>query len=284
MVEVPPYTVGWAIGVIEVQSADSHDPFFTAVTSATFRRDLIADLAAGRCAAIQVPDFLPRSMCEEILHALATVQFDTYGTKRVYPPVLRFGVGVSDHRQAGGVADTYWKALDVAQKAFSDLGLPYDPFQECRDRIGVDWPTAVKVGTRGGKQMGGGVARQPNQGFVVHFDDASREFSGNLLDANLVAQFAFNLYLSVPEAGGETVVWRHRWHPTDEALRLPYSYGYVADVVGQVESFVLKPRVGEALLFDPRNFHMVRPSEDSPRIALGFSAGLSDSGDLLTWG
>jgi pimeloyl-ACP methyl ester carboxylesterase len=44
----------------------------------------------------------------------------------------------------------------------------------------------------------------PTDGFLVHFDDAAREFSDDLLDEHLVAQFAFNCYLSAPETGGET--------------------------------------------------------------------------------
>lgn len=267
-----------------MNSVISHDPFFFAATSSTFQRDQIADLAAGRCAAIRVPDFMPCSMCEETLRALTSVEFDSYDTKRVYPPVMRFGVGVSDHRQDGGVADSYWDALDFDRKAWLALGLSFDPFQVCRDGLGAHWPNAVAIGRRGGREMGAGVAREPNQGFQVHFDDALREFSCNLLDANLVAQFAFNLYLSVPEVGGETVVWRHRWHPADEAFRLPHSYGYSEAVVGDAESFELKPTVGEALLFNPRNFHAVRPSQDSRRIALGFSMGMTDDGDLLIWG
>jgi L-gamma-glutamyl-L-propargylglycine hydroxylase len=261
-----------------------HDPFFFATMATCFTRDHIADLAAGRCAAIQVPDFLPESACTEILDALSKVQFDAYGTKRVYPPVMRFGVGVSDHRQNGVVADSYWAALDTSRLAWLGLGLPDDPFRLCRDLLGTHWPNRVGVGCRDGRELGAGVAREPNQGFVVHFDDAAREFSGNLLDANLVAQFAFNLYLSVPQSGGETVVWRHRWDPADEAFRIPHSYGYTNAVVGQAESFELKPSVGLALLFNPRNFHAVRPSQDSRRIALGFSLGLTDTGDLLAWG
>ncbi|HET8660242.1 MAG TPA: hypothetical protein VFM55_14745 [Micromonosporaceae bacterium] len=263
---------------------DVHDPFFRAVTSSAFYRDKIADLAAGRCAAIRVPEFMPRSICVEILRALTTAQFDSYGTERVYPPVMRLGVGVSDHRQDGGVADSYWEALESSRKTWLNLGLPFDPFKVCRDGLGAHWPNAVAVGRRGDREMGAGVAREPNQGFQVHYDDALREFAGNLLDANLVAQFAFNLYLSVPEVGGETVVWRHRWHPADETFRLPRSYGYAEGVVAEAESFELKPTVGEALLFDPRNFHAVRPSNGLRRIALGFSVGLSDTGALLAWG
>jgi hypothetical protein len=268
-----------------MNSANSHhDPFFCVLTSQRFQRNQIADLAAGRCAAIRVPGFMPPAMCEETLGALARVDFDCYGTERVYPPVMRFGVGVSDYRKDGEVEASYWDAVDVCRDAWLALHLPFDPFRVCREGLAADWPNAVAVGRRGDREMAPGVAREPNGGFVVHFDDADREFSGNLLDANLIAQFAFNLYLSVPQVGGETVVWRHRWHPADEAFRLPHSYGYTDAVVDNTESFELKPAVGEALLFNPRNFHAVRPSRDARRIALGFSMGLSDTGELLTWG
>lgn len=265
-------------------SGELHDPFFRAVTASSFKRDQIADLAAGRCAAVRVPDFVPGAMCRETLRALESAPFDTYGRQRVDPPVMRFGVGVSDHRVDGEVADGYWPAVAAGRAAWDALGLPFDPFQECRGALGAEWPGAVRVGTRGGREMGAGVAREPNGGFQVHFDDALREFRTDLLDATLVAQFAFNLYLSVPESGGETVVWRHRWHPADESFRLPHSYGFSPSVVGDAESFELAPKVGEALLFDPRNYHAVRPSLGARRIALGFSIGLTETGDLLAWG
>lgn len=267
-----------------MDSIKTHDPFFAAVTSAKFRRDDIANLAAGRCAAIRVPGFFSPEMCEQTMRALEKVNFDTYDVDRVYPKVMRWGVGVSDHRMDGSVADTYWTAVAGARKRWEQLDLDFDPIACCREALQAAWPHPVRIGRRDGKEMGAAVAREPNDGFQVHFDDALREFSGNLLDANLVAQFAFNLYLSVPERGGETVVWRHRWQPSDESHRLPHSYGYSVDVVGEAERFELKPTAGEALLFDPRNFHAVRPSEGARRVALGFAVGLTDTGELLTWG
>ncbi|WP_405593780.1 proline hydroxylase [Streptomyces sp. NBC_01410] len=233
---------------------------------------------------MRVPEFVPKAVCEEILHALENAPFDSYGRQRVQPPVMRFGVGVSDHRAEGGVAEGYWSAVEAARRAWQRLGLPYDPFEECREALSADWPGAVAVGRRGGREMAPGVAREPNYGFRVHFDDALREFEGDLLDATLVAQFAFNLYLSVPETGGETVIWRHRWHPRDETFRLPQSYGYAEGAVGDAESVEIKPRVAEALLLDPRNFHAVRAGRGARRIALGFSMGLTATGELLTWG
>jgi hypothetical protein len=267
-----------------VDSTKIHDPFFSAVTATEFRHAEVSDLAAGRCAAIRIPGFFSPEMCEHAMRALEKVDFDSYDTARVYPQVMRWGVGVSDHRAEGSVASSYWPAVADARRRWQELDLDFDPFAHCREALQAAWPHPVRVGSHDGKEMGAGVAREPNDGFQVHFDDAVREFSGNLLDANLVCQFAFNLYLSVPEQGGETVVWRHRWQPADESFRLPHSYGYSVDVVGEAEHIELKPTVGEALLFDPRNFHAVRPSQGSRRVALGFAVGLSDSGELLTWG
>ncbi|MEV8536792.1 proline hydroxylase [Streptomyces sp. NPDC051211] len=261
-----------------------HDPFFRAATAPAFTHDLLAGLAAGRYAAVRVPGFLPRQWCEEVLGALKEKAFDSYGTTRIHPPVMRFGVGVSDHMADGGVADSYWKALEGHHEAWKGLGLPFDPFRTCREGLAAHWPHGVAVGRRGGREMGDGVAREPNQGFQVHFDDALREYAEDLLDTPLIGQFAFNLYLSVPPSGGETVLWRHRWQPGDEAYRLPNaSYGYDEAVVRGAESIELAPEVGEALLIDPRNFHAVRPSHGDRRIALGFAVGISTSGQLLTW-
>ncbi|WP_222840725.1 2OG-Fe(II) oxygenase [Actinosynnema mirum] len=270
---------GNVAGIVE-----QHDPHFTAVTSAEFDRAGIAELAAGRRAATRVPGFASPAMCAEVLEALTEAEFESYGAERVSPRVMRFGVGVSDHRDGGGgVSGGYWEALEGGVRGWQGLSLPFDPFRFCRDGIGKHWPGEVVVGRRGGRELGAGVAREPGGGFVVHYDDASREFSGNLLDVALVAQFAFNLYLSVPESGGETVVWRHRWQPGDEEFRPAGSYGYREEVVGSAESFTLRPRAGEALLFDPRNYHAVRPSSGGRRIALGFSVGLTDEGDLHVW-
>ncbi|WP_081237122.1 2OG-Fe(II) oxygenase [Streptomyces viridosporus] len=267
-----------------MSSAHLHDPFFRTVTAAEFSREHIAGLAAGRWTAVRVPGLRSEADCGRVVEALQSATFESYGRRRVQPTVLRFGVGVSDHRSGGRVADSYWPALDAAREAWRDLSLPFDPLAEARQAIGSDWPGAVGVGRHKGREMGAGVVREAPQGFLVHYDDAEREFTEDLLGSPLVAQLAFNLYLSVPETGGETVVWRRRWHPRDESFRPPGSYGYTDGVVQDAEFIELKPTVGEGLLFDSRNYHAVRPSAGDRRIALGFSIGLTADGNLLAWG
>src|SRR5215467_2436490 len=104
-----------------VSSGIAHDDFFRAVTSPKFQRENIADLAVGRCTAVVVPDCVPTSLCEATLRALASAPFTTYGAERVYPPVMRFGVGISDYRRDGLVDDSYWEALEEGRRAWASL-------------------------------------------------------------------------------------------------------------------------------------------------------------------
>lgn len=252
--------------------------------SSEFMKRDVDDLAAGECAAIRVPDCISTDARQELLEALSRQEFESYGEHRVYPVVKRFGTAVSDYRVNGAVNSSYWNALSSSRTRWAELGLSFDVFELCRTAIGRQWNGSVAVGRRGDRELGPGVIREPNEGFVVHFDDANREFPDGLLDDHLISQFAFNLYLSVPERGGQTVVWRHRWSPVDESHRIPNSYGYLESVVDGAESVEIEPRVGDAVLLDSRNFHAVRPSLGARRIAVGFSVGLSADGALRTWG
>src|SRR5262245_11764981 len=107
-------------------------------------------------------------MCGEVMRALEKVEFDSYDPGRIYPTVMRCGVGVSDHRDDGTVAESYWPAVADSQRKWRELGLAFDPFDQCRAALQKAWPYSVRVGRRGGRPMGEGVAREPNNGFQVH--------------------------------------------------------------------------------------------------------------------
>lgn len=128
-----------------------------------------------------------------------------------------------------------------------------------------------------------GIVREINAGLHVHFDDAVREYAGRLLDSEVVAQLAFNIYIRVPPAGGETVLWRRRWQPDDEPLRIPGGYGFQEAVAADTQSLTLRPTLGEGFLFDPRHYHTVRQASDGRRISIGCFVGLTDDGRLALW-
>ncbi|MBM0233427.1 hypothetical protein JNW91_17130 [Micromonospora sp. STR1_7] len=265
-----------------MQETSRTDPLFVAVETDVISRADVAGLIAGRLAAIRVPGLLPAARCHAITAALADAEMDRYDESRVFPVVAKFGPAINDHRDAGGLRDDYWDAARSAEKSWSTLGLADGPRELCLAALRAAWPD-VAPGRRQGREMHVGIVREINAGLQVHFDDTAREYAGRLLDADVVAQLAFNIYIRVPPVGGETVLWRRRWQPDDEALRIPGGYGYHEAVAADAQSLTLRPALGDGLLFDPRHYHTVRPATDGRRISVGCFVGLTDDGRLVLW-
>jgi hypothetical protein len=89
------------------------------------------------------------------------------------------------------------------------------------------------------------------------------------------------MFVSVPEYGGETYVWRHRWQPEDERHRL--RFGYKNAAVASRSRIAVTPQLGDAVFFDSRNYHQVRPSTGGRRVSLSFFLGMTTRGHLLIW-
>jgi hypothetical protein len=148
-------------------------------------------------------------------------------------------------------------------------------------RLGSAWGAAVNPATVNGRAVFGGTLREINDGTLIHYDDINREFPNGLFDQPIVAQLAFNVWAAVPDAGGTTTVWRHRWEPPDEQQH--EAYGYLPATVECCQHVRLHPRRGDALLFNPANFHAVDPNPGERRIAFAFFLGLTTSGQLIAW-
>ncbi|MEH1167206.1 hypothetical protein V6V47_17660 [Micromonospora sp. CPCC 205539] len=265
-----------------MQQTEKIDPLFVAVQSEMITRADVAGLIAGRLAAVRVPGLLSAARCHAITAALAAAPMDRYDESRVFPLVAKFGPAINDHRDAGELREDYWDAARAAEKSWVSLGLSDVPRELCLAAFRAAWPD-VEPGRRQRQVMHVGIVREINDGLQMHFDDAVREYAGQLLDANVVAQLAFNIYIRVPPTGGETVLWRRRWQPDDEDLRIPGGYGYRESAAAGIQSLTLRPTLGEGFLFDPRNYHTVRPATDGRRISIGCFVGLTDDGRLALW-
>ncbi|MDH6580287.1 proline hydroxylase [Kitasatospora sp. MAP5-34] len=259
------------------------DPLFTSVDSAAFTDRHLANLAAGTLAAVRVPDFLDRSTRTSALAALHRLPTADYHPARVPTPIVRFGPALNDYRDSPGTlnARRYWHDAETARTAWHRAGLRPDPIAIALARLGSAWGAAVAPATICGRAVFGGTLREINAGALVHYDSITREFPAGLFDQEVVAQLAFNVWVSVPDTGGATTVWRHRWEPADELHR--EAYGYRPETVEHCQRVSLRPQPGDALLFDPANFHAVEPNPGGRRIAFSVFLALTTTGQLIAW-
>lgn len=264
-------------------STTALDPLFTAVNTDAFTDRHVANLAAGTLAAVRVPNFLDPATCAATMEALDRLPTADYDPDRVPTPIVRFGPALNDYRDRTGRLDAgrYWHNADAARTAWQRAGMRPDPIAISLARLGSAWGAAVAPATIGGRPVFGGTLREINAGALVHYDDINREFPGGLFDQDVVAQLAFNAWVAVPDAGGATSVWRHRWDPSDELHR--DAYGYKPQAVAQYQKVTLTPALGDALLFNPANFHAVDANPAGRRIAFAFFLALTTTGQLIAW-
>ncbi len=238
----------------------------------------ISQLAAGLVAAVRVREFFTPAQCAQVMTALEGAKQGTYGSQGA-PKILKIGPSAYDIFSRH--EDAYWPEAARAGRLRSNLLGGGDPFALAIRKVADMWGGPVRPARRGGRDMFAGLIREINQGAIMHFDEIVCEMPG-VIDEVPVAQLAFNVHLSAPDEGGETHVFRKRWRPADE--RFKDGYGYVPDVVGDEPRTAVRAEVGDAVLFDSRNYHMVETTRGrGRRVALAFFLGLTGTGELVTW-
>ncbi|WP_318199377.1 proline hydroxylase [Streptomyces sp. SCL15-4] len=265
-------------------SGATHDPVFPAVEAVAFTRQHIDDLAAGLLGTVRVPGFFGRPALDTMLTSLHRIPVVSFDLDRMQHPMARFGTALNDYRTPELALDAgrYWHDADTARRQWAEIRMTPDPLELALDALGRAWGVRPVPATVGGRPAFVGMLREVNDGTFIHYDDINREYRGGLFDQKVVAQLAFNAWLTAPLEGGTTTVWRHRWEPADEDRR--HGYGFQPTAVENDPYVTLSPTAGDALLFNANNYHIVRPSAPGQRrIALACFLGITAGGELVIW-
>lgn len=244
-------------------------------------RQNVLHLAAGTLAALHIPEQVSAARCAEIVRALDDVEFDTYDERRIFPPVLKLGPAVFDYYLDTGISPDYWEHADQSRRIWQEVvGGHEDPLATVVDALKSVWSGPVRPATVQGRELFVGMVRELTGGARMHFDEVVREFPG-VLDQDVIAQFGFNCYISVPDEGGELVVYRRKWKPSDEQHRI--GYGWSEDISAAEPRAVIKPDVGDSVYFDCRNYHTIRENVSGRRLTLSYFCGVTAENELVLW-
>jgi hypothetical protein len=254
---------------------------FETETTDQLTADHLTRLAAGSVGSIVVKDFFSVDQCIELMESLQTCEMGSYDEQLVQPRIAKLGPAAYDFYGEGRLRDEYWEHAEQSARSRSQLLYGKDPLGVALDLIRQAWGEAVLPASSGGRDLFAGMIREINQGARMHFDEVIREFNG-VLDQQPIAQLAFNCHLSTAVEGGEAVAYRRRWSPRDERHR--DGYGYDPALVADEPSVSVRAGLGDAVFFDPRNYHLVRPVHGGGRrVTLSFFIGVTARGPLFVW-
>jgi hypothetical protein len=229
---------------------------------------------------VRVNSFLDSNSCEAVLAAIDDSLLGRYDPSNYESVAYRFGPTLNEHRQEGILRVDYWEKAEEARRVWrSQLGHTQIR-KDCVKMLSYAWPGIIEPATVSGRELFWGLIREINQGTLIHWDEVTREYPHGLFDHQPSDQLALNVFLSVTANGGETLIWRKRWHPADEAYRV--GYGYRPEVLGNEVPLSIKVDKGDAILFDPRNYHAVNKGEYGRRIAFASFIGISNN-RLMLW-
>ena len=125
----------------------------------------------------------------------------------------------------------------------------------------------------------------PGHGVKPHQDDIRDEVPACPEASEITAQFGLNLYLSMPESGGELELYMMQLPPvTYDTLRMSGRDSYAVDLSRFGEPLIrVRPGPGDLILFNSRLLHAVMPGHGGrTRVTLSAFVGVRDRTRPLT--
>lgn len=273
-----------------MQTTFSHRRAMSAlVTAEQLETKHLVALAKGRTLAVIVPNFCDADWCrhvgDRILedHRLGGYQTEDGAgqIKKLGTPL--FEVAGSDPARL----EQYYATARASIRALRQLSRPFPyPMDRLRLTLQETWPAGAGFEMlHPGRIMNVGMPRVFESGVAAlpHVDRLAWDVPDSAKARTLRAQWAANVYLRTAADGGELELWREA--PVGEAyaaLRLAGTYGLDRSRLGPPQA-VIRPQVGDLILFNSNRIHAVRACRGGPRVTASCFIGFRGLRQPLTY-
>jgi hypothetical protein len=255
--------------------------------------DVLRSFVQNELCAIHVPLYCDPYLCRQLGEWFAyNPELENYtheirnddGVKYLEYGVERLGVPFNS---------TYGKKLDspektlyyeLASKGIRRVREKYAPHLSPIDKLRLEldelWPHGANVAAFEGRKMFVGIGRVMRAEtsniaeFQPHFDAVPQAL------ANLQAQYAANIYLVMPEQGGELELWDAPPLSLDQLENEHVDHDWRSELPS---SFLVAPRHGDLIIFNARRPHAIRSFPDGCRVTLQSFLGLTESQSIVFW-
>lgn len=230
---------------------------------------------------LRIPGFISDEACAAMSKGLKSTGYNDYLNA---PSVGRIGMSYFETAQKQEIVDHYFATalenINILRKACSPYPCPVDTLRCLFDEV---WPGGCGLQDLYGKKMFVGLSRSMKPGIplLAHHDMFGRHAPNTPEAASLISQFALNVYVDVPEIGGELAMWmKEISDPEFLELRGP-NYGVPLELMSAPD-FTVKPQNGDLILFNARKMHAVLPGEGCDRLTISGFLGYRGVDQRLT--
>jgi hypothetical protein len=250
-----------------------------------FTTQSLLHLATRKIGAIHIKDFYPRDVCSEVSkRAIDHPALGHYHKKytssvgRVYMPHI----------------DTKWDPKEINK--YHDASLPsirdvrsmffprISPVDYVRLLLQELWPAGANLLRLRNRVCFVGAFRvfQPTTSeFYPHNDQIDQETDAPEI-SDITEQLVANIYLQVPEIGGDLQLWLREPTPTEKEIILTVEGLDPATIERPV--LTIHPEPGDMIIFSSRMLHAVTPGKDTHRVGMAAFIGCpSPDKPLVFW-
>ncbi|KAB8031857.1 2OG-Fe(II) oxygenase [Fluviispira multicolorata] len=196
-------------------------------------------------------------------------------------------VGVSYNTTFGQAkeSENYKKYFEGALPAIREVRntcAPYlAPFDKFRLELDEMWSPGASIANFEGRKMHAGIARvmkRPELSYSVekqpHFDGLQQK------EVKLIGQYSVNIYIYMPEIGGELELWDVPAIPIENLIEDSSE----CDWRGILPiSTIIRPEQGDLIMFNTRKPHAIRSFSASYRVTLQSFIGVLPNKHLMLW-
>lgn len=248
---------------------------------------VLASFFNGEVLAIRVPDFCDHY--QDIIKNLRTKMSEfTHYRMAEDVAVKKIGFTVFETENKPEYLSHYFKHATLYSEKIRRLCHPFqNPMDTFHILLDENWPAGASLETCSLGKMTPCIFRMMeanyNEGLPAHQDVLSRDLPNEHKFTNILAQAAANIYLSVPEEGGELLLWDK--NPTFEEYQALKEdrYDFIDTKKLEGSPFVMKPRSGELIMFRSDHIHAVNSSVNVNRIAQSCFVGYYGEEHPLTY-
>lgn len=164
---------------------------------------------------------------------------------------------------------------------------PYlSPIDELRLMLEEIWPHGAVLQTLNGLKCFVGICRilDPMTVLKPHYDRLDRDYCTDTEKVqHLQGQLSANIYLQVPNKGGELELWMEDQSSKKiQDLNIDGYFGIAASKMPPPK-FSIKPNPGDLIIFNTNLYHGIRSGEGSSRISIGSFIGYTGDQFPLTY-
>ncbi|WP_186645805.1 2OG-Fe(II) oxygenase [Fluviispira vulneris] len=199
--------------------------------------------------------------------------------------VDRVGVSYNTTFGQSKESESYKKYFDGALPAIRDVRKacsPYlAPFDKFRLELDEIWSYGASLANFEGKKMHAGIARimkRPELSYSVekqpHFDGLQQK------EVKLLGQYSVNIYISMPEIGGELELWDVPAIPIENYIEDSSECDWRGILP---TSLIVRPEQGDLIMFNTRKPHAIRSFSANYRVTLQSFIGILPDKHLMLW-